>query len=106
MSDAEDREMEEHNAIAFAMLETRFGSLKIEVAALERRVMQLQRDAADRRSLDGARAQSRREALARLDDLGGMIDGCSASPKQKALMRQCLAHLWTRCEAAIGEVPA
>lgn len=104
MSDAEDKEIAEHNAIAYAMLETRFGALKVEAGQLEVRVMQLQREAADRRSLDASRAQSKREAVAHLDGLRSMIDGCAASAKQKALMRQTLAHLWTRVEQAIGEV--
>lgn len=104
MSDVEDREMAEQNAIAYAMLETRFGSLKIEAAAMEKRIMQLQREASDRHSLDASRAQCKREAATQLDGLRAMIDGSTASPKQKALMRQGLAHLWQRVIVAIGEV--
>ena len=104
MSDAEDQEMAEQNAIAYAMLETRYGALKVELGQLETRIMQLQREAVDRRTLDQSRYTYRREALGKLDDLRAMIDGCSAPAEQKALMRQGLAHLWRRVEIAIGEV--
>lgn len=104
MSDVEAKEIEERNAVAFAMLETRFGSLKIEAAHLEKRVMQLQREADDRRSLDAARALSKRDASQRLTDLHAMVNGSAATAEQKALLRQALTLLWRRVDAAIGEV--